>query len=207
MKISTMINSKVKVAGILFATVVIASGASNIGLVRSAQNLFTQDGKTVKLVDGANMTLQVEGTLQTDGALNSEGLLTTDAGLTHSNPNATSTTATSYTLVKADVANKSSVVMTPNTGTLTVTGHSSSTDETTIPNAGDWFEQCWYNATTTSGVLITFADGTGTNFNTASSTYDGSEDLSIDAGEMACLKYLREPNTDILIGFQKFYDN
>lgn len=71
---TSMTNSKIKVASILFAGIVVASGASNIGLVRSASNLWTQDGQTVKLVDEGNRTLQIGGSLNLTGASGSGNL-------------------------------------------------------------------------------------------------------------------------------------
>jgi uncharacterized RmlC-like cupin family protein len=203
--------AKLKATGVMFAGIMTLAVVTNIDLVQGVQDLWKQEGNVIKMVNGGSRTLQVEGTLQTDGAYNSGGLLTTNAGINHSYTNSTSTTATAYTLVLADINKYESVIMTPNVGTVTVTGFASSTATSLVPVAGDHFKQCWYNATTTAGVLITFADGTGTNFNTASSTYNGAEDLSIDAGEMACMTYFREPATattfDILIGLQKFYND
>lgn len=60
--------AKLKVAGIMFAGIVVAGIVTNIDLVQSVQDLWKQEGQTVKMVNGADRTLHLEGALTLDGA-------------------------------------------------------------------------------------------------------------------------------------------
>lgn len=127
------------------------------------------------------------------------GLLATfDAGLTLSYTNSTSTTATAETALAADIANYSTVIMTPNTGAITVTLPASSTLSSFIPTAGDRMDQCWYNATGTAAATITFAAGAGIDLEVASSTGKNAQgvastNLTIGAGNSGCFTFIRKP--------------
>ena len=144
------------------------------------------------------------------GTFNAQPVL--NAGALHSYVNSTSTTATTYTLVAADILNYESVVITPNTGDLTLTLPASSTLSAFVPTAGDWAEQCWYNASTTAGIDITFAAGTGIDLEVASSTSGGAQSpvLTMLANSSACFKYIRKPATasafDIIVQMTRFVD-
>lgn len=137
-------------------------------------------------------------------------LATFNAGILHSYVNSTSTTATAYTLVPDDIVDYESVIITPNKGDLTLTFPASSTLSEFVPTAGDWAEQCWYNASTTAGIDLTFAAGTGIDLEVASSTTGaaGSIALTILADNSGCFKYIRKPATasafDILVQFTRF---
>lgn len=123
---------------------------------------------------------------------------TFDAGILHSYTSSTSTIATAQTLVAADITNYESVIFTPNRDSVTLTFPASSTLSAFVPTAGDWAEQCWYNATTTAAKTITFAAGTGIDLERiATSTISGSGGpmLAIPAGGSACIKYVRQPAT------------
>lgn len=130
-----------------------------------------------------------------------------DAGILHSYTSSTSTTATTYTLTQADILNYETVLMTPNGGAVTLTLPATSTITSMVPTAGDWQDQCWYNATSTAAATITFAAGTGIDLETASSSITGGAPvLSIGAGNTGCLKYIRKANTDIVVQFNRFVD-
>lgn len=130
----------------------------------------------------------------------------TDGSVTQSYTNATSTSATTATLVQADMSYSSRSV-TPNTGALTYTLPATSTLTTFIPTAGDMARQCFYNATSTAAATITFAAGTGIDLEVATSTSQtGAFDLTIGAGNMGCFDFFRKPNTDIVAGFLEYSD-
>jgi hypothetical protein len=140
------------------------------------------------------------------------GLLKGDAGYLLSYTNSTSTTATTQTLVAADILNYTSVIMTPNVADVTFTFPASSTLSALVPAAGDRFSQCWYNASTTSGIDMIFAAGTGIDLKVATSTvnYGGAMDLTIGPEDVGCLEYIRKPATasafDIIVGLIEYND-
>lgn len=142
------------------------------------------------------------------------GLTTLDGGSLLSNTNSTSTLATAYTLVAADIQNYDTVMMVPNIGALTITFPATSSITTFLPTAGDSQRQCWYNATGTVAATIIFAAGTGWDFEVASSTAGTqgavSTNLTIKAGNSGCFTFLRKPATattfDIVAQFQAFTD-
>lgn len=152
-------------------------------------------------VDGTERISGTGGASFTTGSFS--GLETTNAGTLNSYTNSTSTTATTYTLLQSDIANYDSVLMTPNTGALTLTLPATSTITTFIPTAGDMVRQCWSNATSTAAATITFAAGTGIDIATSSST---PTDLTFSANNAACLEYVRKKNTDIHVLMTEFMD-
>jgi hypothetical protein len=91
-------------------------------------------------------------------------------GFVQSGVNATSTATTTETLQSTDVIGYSAMFMTPTAGSLTLTLPSSSTMATWLPNLGDYTSFVIYNASTTAGVTITLAAGTGSFLETASTT-------------------------------------
>lgn len=125
------------------------------------------------------------------------GKLTTNAGHLRSYTNSTSTTATSQTLAVADILNYDTILMTPNTGALTLTFPASSTMTTLVPTAGDMQETCIFNATSTAAATITLATGTGLSLErVATSTTSGSAGmLAIPANGSACMKFVRQKAT------------
>jgi hypothetical protein len=168
-------------------------------------NLETQGNS---IVDGTSSFI---GTI-TGAIATFSGLITADGGLRHSYTNATSTTATSETIIQADILNYETVLMTPNgAGGLTVTFPATSTVTSFVPTAGDMQQQCWYNATSTASTPITFAAGTGFDFEVASSTSkavqgNANSNLSIGTGNSGCFTFIRKANTDIVAEFQSFTD-
>jgi len=131
-----------------------------------------------------------------------------DGGTIRSYTNATSTTATTQTLVQADILKYDTVLFTPNTGSVTLTLPATSTLTTFIPTAGDMVEQCWYNATSTASINITFAAGTGIDLQrVATSTVTGAAGvLAIPTGNSACFKFIRQTNTDVQALMTNFID-
>ena len=124
------------------------------------------------------------------------GLQTFLGGMLRGNVNATSTTATSYTMVPSDIRDYDTIIMTPNTGALTLTFFASSTATSFLPKAGMMQETCFYNATTTAGATITFVAGTGIDWEIATSTNDiVGTPATIAAGESACFKFIRQNST------------
>lgn len=155
-------------------------------------------------VDGTQV---INGSGSWIGTIVAAAKATFDGGVLHSYTNATSTTATAMTMVQADILNYETLLITPNTGALTYTLPATTTLTSLVPSAGDWQEQCWYNATGTSAATITIAAGTGIDLETASSTTAGpATSLVIGAGNSGCLKYIRKANTDILVQFTRFAD-
>ena len=153
-------------------------------------------------------------TFSVSGIATSSGKHIFDGGVIRSYNNSTTTTATSQTLAAADIAPSGipydTVFITPNTGDLTLTFPASSTLSAFIPTAGDMAEQCWYNASTTAGIDITFAAGTGVDLEVASSTSGGLQSpvLTMLADSGTCFTYVRKPATtaafDILLLMTRF---
>lgn len=140
---------------------------------------------------------------------NSSGILASsnaqfDGGILMSYTSSTSTTATTQTLVAADITNYSTVILTPNTNSVTLTLPASSTLSAFVPTAGDWAQQCWINATSSAAKNITFAAGTGIDLEVSSSS------LVIAPGNSGCFRFLRKPATasafDIIAQFTTFVD-
>lgn len=129
------------------------------------------------------------------------GKMTLDGGLLRSYPNSTSTTATTQTFVEADFLNYDTVLLTPNTNSLTGTLMASSTMTNMIPTAGDRQDVCIFNATSTAGKNITLAAGTGIDLLTvATSTITGAGGvLAIAPQTMGCLTFVREADSDVAV--------
>lgn len=129
---------------------------------------------------------------------------TFDSSVLFSYTNSTSTTGTTQTLAAADITGYSTVILTPNTNSVTLTLPASSTLSAFVPAAGDWAMQCWINATTTAAKNITFAAGTGIDLEVSSSS------LVIAPGNSGCFRFLRKPATatafDIIAQFTTFVD-
>lgn len=76
------------------------------------------------------------------------------------------------------------------TRTLTLTASSSVPD--VLPNVGDSSKTCIYNATTSATTFITFAAGTGIDFEVASSSATALGSLRIGANSFGCFTFVRE---------------
>ena len=137
-------------------------------------------------------------------------------GIVYGNSVSTTTTATTYTLTANDIAPrgvlKDVILITPNTGDLTLTFPASSTMPHVLPTVGKMAKQCWYNASTTAGIDITFAAGTGIDLEVASSTSGGQQTavLTVLANSSVCFTYIRKPATtaafDISVLMTRFVD-
>ena len=147
------------------------------------------------------------GTL-TGVAATLSGLLTTDAGTLHSYPNATSTTDTATTMFLSDFNGYDTVIMTPNTSTLTLTFPASSTIPTFLPTAGDSQRTCFINGTTTAATNIVFAGGTGTTLLVASSSATALGSLVVGPQKKGCFDFTRANATattfDVIASFVSF---
>lgn len=128
------------------------------------------------------------------------GLLTNNGGTLKSYTNASSSVTTG-TLAQADILNYDTLLLTPSgaAATKTLTLPATSTLTTMVPTAGDTQDLCIYNATGTAASTITLAAGTGIDLETvATSTTSGVAGvLVIPANGYACLKFIRQTNTDI----------
>lgn len=127
-------------------------------------------------------------------------------GVTFGRSAATSTTATTQTLSAADIVGPEGVaydvmLFTPNTGDTTLTFPATSSLPHFIPKAGMMARQCWHNASTTAGIDIIFAAGTGMDLETASST---RTDLTLIDDQAGCFTFIRKTNKDMLVLFQEF---
>ena len=121
-----------------------------------------------------------------------------NGGVQYGKVNSTSTNNTTLTLVASDIVSRvdgaayDTVIMTPQVGDVTFTFPASSTLSHFIPKTGQRAEQCWQNASSTTGIDITFAAGTGIDLETASSTIT---DLTLSNGNFACFKFVRATST------------
>lgn len=106
----------------------------------------------------------------------------------------TSTTATAITFTVADLLTYSTWEVTPNTADLTYTFPASSTLSTIVPNAGDSRTWTIVNATSTAGIDVIFAAGTGSAVKGA-----GGAALTIDEASHGLITLTRKANSDIVI--------
>jgi hypothetical protein len=130
-------------------------------------------------------------------------LLEFQGGVRYEKVYASSTNSTTLTLGAGDIASADgalydTVVYTPQVGDITVTFPASSTMRHLLPRSGMRGEQCWVNASSTSGIQITFAGGTGTTLKNASSS---AADLTLEHGDTACFKWVRATSTSSSFDF------
>lgn len=135
------------------------------------------------------------------------------AGVSYRSSYATATPA-SMTLRVSDVQNFDTIVVSP-TGAAsakTLTFFASSTAPGWLPRSGNMQKTCFLNATTTSGVTLVFAAGTGIDLQVATSTGStgGAMDLTIPAGGTGCFDFIRASSTastfDIQANLTEFSD-
>lgn len=127
------------------------------------------------------------------GSIVTSGGLYAGQGLTEGGLDAIATTSTNYTLLQSDLLSASLVSFTANGGSATINLPASSTLTSYIPNAGDITSEVFYNASTTAAITLTVAGGTGTTLLSASST------AIIQSQKAANLKFVRLPNTSIIV--------
>lgn len=135
------------------------------------------------------------------------------SGVTYDNAFSTTTPA-SLTIKASDIGNYDSVSIYPSVGDITVTLPASSTLASLLPKNGQIKKWCVYNATTTSGIDITFAGGTGLDLETASSSITGGAPaLTLLADNSGCFEFQKKggpsgaaSRNDILVRFIRFVD-
>jgi hypothetical protein len=132
----------------------------------------------------------VSGTI-TGGEVQSLDALTASSTIVSGGLTATST-GTTVTLAASDFVGYSTISVTPRISTATLTLPASSTLSAFLPNAGDRVSISVINATSTAGVNVTLAGGSGTLLQLASTT------SSIRPGGMATLNVVRKANSDII---------
>jgi len=108
---------------------------------------------------------------------------------------ATSTVNASETLLATDFDIENRIEYTMNLSSTTLTITASSSLASFVPNAGNHRAIDIKNSTSTSGIILTIAAGTGTIIHNATST------LAIKPGDFATLEFKRKTNTDIDIFF------
>lgn len=104
------------------------------------------------------------------------------------------TTPASATLSALETAGFSTVSFYPSVGAITLTLPASTTLGAFLgPTPGAMKRVCYYNATTTSGITITLAAGTGIDLEIASTTVTGSgPSLTLLADNTACIEYQKK---------------
>lgn len=137
------------------------------GLYVNDQEVFDEDGNATLNGSLVSVTTTVEK-LTTGGRVLSS-----------------STVATAGVLTLNDFASYGTWELTPNTADLTLTLPTSSTLATYLPNAGDRDRIMIRNATSTAGIDVILAAGTGIDLGSASTT------ISIPAGSIAPLECVR----------------
>lgn len=127
------------------------------------------------------------------------------------------TTPNSATLTARETAGFSTVSFFPSVGDITLTLPASTTLASLLgPGVGTMKRVCYYNATTTAGIDITLASGTGVDLEVASSTTVGgvasAPALTIFADASACIEYQKKAGTlgnnrnDIIARLVRFVD-
>ncbi len=178
---------------ISYSTAIASQYGYYVGVYNTATQVIDDAGNWIGSLTGTTATFS--------------GLVQTDGGLTLSYTNSTSTSNTTLTMVAADIANYSTVIMTPNVASVTLTFPASSTLSAFLPTAGDTMKQCWVNATGTAATKITFAAGTGWDFEVSSTTIAAQP---ISPGNSGCFTIIRKPATasafDFIAQYQSYYD-
>lgn len=128
----------------------------------------------------------------------------------------TSTTATAMTLNQGNIVNVDTMIVTPLVGDLTYTFMASSSARNLVPRQGQRQEWCVLNATTTSGIEVIFAAGTGIDLEIATTTSNLPTVIAIQAGSVGCFKFVRDIATsttaayptdfNIHAAFQPYYN-
>jgi len=121
--------------------------------------------------------------------------------------NATTTTATTYTVEGDDLARYHMVDIMQNVGAATFTLPATSTMMGMLPAQGLTREWRWHNATSSSAITLTFAAGTGMDMVTAS----GTDSLALqpgDWGKMTCsqIYYRSANNENIMCEMERLFD-
>ena len=132
------------------------------------------------------------------------------AGVSYGNSHATTVPTTATTLSANDIIRVDTLVVSPTAGSLAYTFPASSTLTAFLPRVGQRAELCFVNATTTAGIDITFAGGTGVHLLKATSTSGGIGLPTIAPNDIGCFKLVRASSTaaafDIYAAFVEFKD-
>ena len=174
----------------MFAGIVVASIVTNIDLVQSVQDLWKQEGQTVKLVNGADRTLEVEGKLNVSKATIVEGFQTGGAAtvLTDANGGA-------YVLTEAQLIASGTLEFAAGgegQAVIALTMPATSTMTTLIPNAGDCRTWLYDASALAAATTTTLTLGTGHHI----IAYTTDDDV-IDGAEFAQIQMCRRTDTDV----------
>ncbi len=153
--------------------------SGGLRLVTGAGGDFETDVAAVFNSTMTAVTATFSGTVQTDG------------GFIQSSTSATSTITSAQTLIPSDISGFNTVILTPNVSSDTVTLFASSTASAFLPVAGDSQQTCIMNGTTTAGINITLAGGTGTTLLVASSSATAVGSLVIAPQKIGCITFTR----------------
>lgn len=127
--------------------------------------------------------------------LNVQGHFTQGCGNT-----ATTSTAASYTLLRAELADACMITWLPNVNT-TLTFPATSTITDLVPNVGDSRTFRLYNASTTAASSITLAAGTGIDLQFSEGT---GGDLVLNGLDWGVLTFVRQADTDVTVIWDEF---
>lgn len=173
--------------------------------LRGQQGIAGQDGK-----DGSRGPQGIAGSQGTNGsnaspilgaAGNDFNSLVAFYGGFVLNDNYATTTPANATLSGRETAGFSTVSFFPNVGSVTLTTAASTTLGALLgPTPGAMKRVCYYNATTTAGIAITFVAGTGVDMEVASSTATTGTgnvgSLTILADASGCIEYQKKSSSD-----------
>lgn len=192
------------ILGIVALAVVIAgvAVANRSGLLGSSGPTHYQKESFLEgLYAGVGRVVEITrtGAVTLGSTLTQNGLATLNAGSVRSYTNATTTSATTYTLTEADILHYSTIIQTLSGGATTFTLPATSTITSLVPAVGDIEEMCWLPLSNS----LTFAAGTGIDLETASSS---PTDLTIGANNTGCMRFIRQADTDITVTLTEFTD-
>ena len=110
---------------------------------------------------------------------------------------ATSTAATTQTLTENDLQNYGFWAVTPTVGSLTYTLPATTTLSTLMKNAGDSYSWKFQMATTSTGITLTLAKGTGWNLVGVDANTDVIPGAAWGSQEILTVDCVRQVDTDI----------
>ncbi len=134
-------------------------------------------------------TFEADGA-STLAAATLSGLITESAGVLYTNASAT-TTKGSETVKQSDLQGYDTIILTPIVASATITFPASSTLSTWLPSAGNSQDTCFINGTTTSAIVLTFAGGTGTLLQVASSSATALGAVTLYPQKEGCFHFTR----------------
>ena len=194
-----------KIIGIVVAIALVAFGVYSYQSagVKYGDNSTLSGGLTVQLSNTGDTFTTGTGintvAITSTGNITAAGIIYSKDGLVEGGIDSIATTSTSYTLVQNDLLNYSFISFTPNGGNTTLTLPASTTLTSWLANAGDSAIEAIHNASSTAGVTLTVAAGTGTLVQNASST------LVINPLKDATIRCIRKANTDVVCLFTPYF--